>query len=81
MRAFERETTERLSRLETKLDLLLRLVNGREQPGMVQKMEQLEKRLLSLEIRGHERKNHLGKIAAAVGFAVNAGIAIGAWFR
>ena len=81
MRFFERETTERLSRLETKLDLLLRIVNGREQPGIMQKMEQLEKRMLSLEIRGHEQKNHLGRIAAAIGFAVNAAIAIGAWFR
>ncbi len=81
MRVFERETTERLSRLETKLDLLLRLVNGGEQPGMIQKTEQLEKRLLSLEIRGREQKNHLGKIAAAIGFAVNAGLAVGAWFR
>ena len=81
MRFFEREVTERLCRLETKLDLLLKTVNGREQPGMVQKIESFEKRLLALEIQQHSVKKHLGKIAAAAAFAINAGIAIAAWFR
>ena len=81
MRFFERDVTERLGRLETKLDLLLQTVHGREQPGMIQKMEIFENRLLALEIQDRSSRKYFGKIAAAAAFVINAGIAIGAWFR
>ena len=81
MRIFEREMTERLTRMETKIDLLLRTVHGREQPGLVQKMQSIENRLLSLELLEHSAKKHYGRIAAAAAFLINAGIAVGAWFR
>ena len=81
MRFFEREMTERMSRMETKLDLLLRIVQGREQPGLVQKMQSIENRLMALELEEHSARKHYGRIAAAAAFLVNTGLAIGAWFR
>ena len=78
---FEREVIERLGRLETKIDLLTRTVNGREQPGLIHQMNNLEKRLLALEIQENSGRKQLGRIAAAAAFIVNAGIAVGAWFR
>lgn len=81
MRFFEREITERLGRIETKLDLLLRTVHGQEQPGLVQKMQSIENRLLSLELLEHSARKHYGRIAAVIAFLVNAGLAVGAWFR
>ena len=81
MRFFEREITERLTRMETKLDLLLKTVHGREQPGLIQKMQSLENRLLSLELLEHSARKHYSRIAAVIAFLVNAGLAVGAWFR
>ncbi len=81
MRFFEREMTERLSRLETKLDLLLRIVQGREQPGLVHKVQSIENRLMALELEEHSTRKHYGRIAAAAAFLVNTGLAVGAWFR
>ena len=81
MRSFEREMTERLSRMETKLDLLVRTVQGREQPGLVQKMQSIENRLLSLELLEHSARKQYGRAAAVIAFIINAGLAVGAWFR
>ena len=67
--------------METKLDLLLRIVQGREQPGLVQKMQSIENRLMALELEEHSARKHYGRIAAAAAFLVNTGLAIGAWFR
>lgn len=81
MQLFEREVTERLGRIETKIELLLRTVHGREQPGIIQEMASLENRLLTLELQERSAKKNYGRAAAAAAFVINAGIAIGAWFR
>ena len=67
--------------METKLDLLVRTVQGREQPGLVQKMQSIENRLLSLELLEHSARKQYGRAAAVIAFIINAGLAVGAWFR
>ncbi|MCI6288740.1 MAG: hypothetical protein MR727_08410 [Lentisphaeria bacterium] len=81
MKNFERDVIDRLGRMETRLELLQRLVRGAGQPGMMQKVEMLENRVQSLELTVQSERKNYGKLAAAAAFVINAGIAVGAWFR
>lgn len=81
MTAFEKEVIDRLGRIETKLDTDYRTLHGDGKPGLVDKLDALEDRVRDLETRREEKQKHFGVVAGAVGFVVNAAIALYAALR
>ena len=81
MTSFEKEVIDRLGRIETKLDTDYRTLHGDGKPGLVDKLDALEDRVRDLEARRAEKQKHLGVVAGAIGFVVNAAIALYAALR
>ena len=76
MRPFEQEVIDRLGRIETKLDTDYRVLHGDGKPGVVDKLDALEDRVRDLEAENAAKRRHYGMIAGALGFVVNAALAL-----
>ena len=76
MRPFEQEVIDRLGRIETKLDTDYRTLHGDGRPGLVDKLDTLEDRVRDLENQLAAKQRHWGAIAGAIGFVINAAIAV-----
>ena len=70
-----------LGSIETKLDQDYHALHGNGGPGLLQKMEKANERLVQLETKDKERAHHYGVFAGIVGFIVNAALAIYAAFK
>jgi len=81
MTHFERDVIDRLGRIETKLEQVVNTLHGEGQPGLLQDVGQIEKRLQSLEETHAAEKRQYGRIAAIAALILNSALSIGAWFK
>ena len=72
MNDFEREVLERLARIETKMDADFRILHGNGKPGLIGRVEHLEKREAAARLA-------IGVLCWIAGFAVAGLAALAAW--
>lgn len=75
MQAFQKEVIERLTRIEANQIRDTKILNGNGKPGLVEKFDKLEDRVLALETaRDTEVKSH-HKFIAIIGWLITTAVA------
>lgn len=65
-----------LGDIQAKLEQDYHTLHGNGGPGLLQKMDKANERLIALETRDKDRAHHYGVFAGIVGFIVNAALAL-----
>ena len=70
------EIHRKIGEIDVKLTSDFRVLHGNGHPGLIEKHESLEKRVLTLENKAESDRKHYGVIAVTIGFIIDTAITL-----